>query len=221
VYYGECATIVHRLNIDTDGEQKMKRFLDNTIIITGFVVGLLFSQAAISGTPARAFVFDGKLLTASDLQKVQVSLPGLYNPLTGQPSTREDFEKPVVITKGFDINSSVFEAAQFNKNLLPEVILEIDILSAKGQQSASYLIIKMKNVHVTSYQTGGSAASDVPVETITLNYEEIKFEYNTQAIDLRDTIITSYQTGGDANGTAMTESISLNFSRIEWDYPPH
>jgi len=194
----------------------MKQLLNKTIIITSLVLGLLFSQVAMSGVPARAFVFDGKLLTASDLQNVQVSLPGLYNPLTGKRSTREEFEKPIVIRKGFDMNSSLFEASQYNKALLQDVTLEIDILSAEEQKIASYLTIKMKNVYVTSYSVSGSAGADVPMEEVVLNFEEIKIEYNAQAIDLRDTIVSSYQTAGDSAADVPTETFTLNYEKIVW-----
>lgn len=52
---------------------------------------------------------------------------------------------------------------------------------AGGEQS-EYLTITMKDVMVTSFQTGGSGGSDViPMEQISLGYSKVEFEYKEQA----------------------------------------
>jgi type VI secretion system secreted protein Hcp len=51
-----------------------------------------------------------------------------------------------------------------------------------GQQE--YLKITLSDLIVSSYQTGGSASSDlVPVDQISLNYSKIEFEYKPQNPD--------------------------------------
>ena len=54
---------------------------------------------------------------------------------------------------------------------------------AGGKQDA-FLIIKMSELLVSSYQTGGSGHSDiVPTDQIALNYSKIEFEYKEQKPD--------------------------------------
>lgn len=48
-----------------------------------------------------------------------------------------------------------------------------------SQEPVPYLIIRMKPVYITSYQTGGSSGDVVPVDQISMNYTEIKYEYRT------------------------------------------
>jgi type VI secretion system secreted protein Hcp len=50
-------------------------------------------------------------------------------------------------------------------------------LKAAGDKPAKYLEIKLTDVVVSSYRTGGSSQDDVPQETITLNFAQIDKEY--------------------------------------------
>jgi type VI secretion system secreted protein Hcp len=52
-----------------------------------------------------------------------------------------------------------------------------------GETPQDYMLIKMKPVYITSYQTGGSSGDVVPVETFSLNFGAIKFEYSPQKED--------------------------------------
>ncbi len=52
-----------------------------------------------------------------------------------------------------------------------------------GKEQQEYFQIKMKPVYITSYQTGGSSGDMVPVDTCTLNFGAIKFEYKPQKED--------------------------------------
>jgi type VI secretion system secreted protein Hcp len=52
-----------------------------------------------------------------------------------------------------------------------------------GTEQQEYFFIKMKPVYITSYQTGGSSGDIVPVETFSLNFGAIKFEYKPQKED--------------------------------------
>ena len=49
-----------------------------------------------------------------------------------------------------------------------------------GTEQQEYLTIKMKDLLVSSYQTGGSSGDVVPVDQISLNYSKIEFEYKPQ-----------------------------------------
>ena len=51
-----------------------------------------------------------------------------------------------------------------------------------GQQE--YMVIKMADLLVSSYQTGGSAGSSVvPTDQVSLNFSKIEFEYKEQKAD--------------------------------------
>jgi type VI secretion system secreted protein Hcp len=54
-----------------------------------------------------------------------------------------------------------------------------------GKDQQEYLIVKMQDVLVTSYQTGGSAGdnSDLLVDTVTLSFSSIQGEYRPQKPD--------------------------------------
>lgn len=53
-----------------------------------------------------------------------------------------------------------------------------------GGKQESFLVIKMSDLLVSSYQTGGSGHSDiVPTDQISLNYSKIEFEYKEQKPD--------------------------------------
>jgi len=53
-------------------------------------------------------------------------------------------------------------------------------MNFRTKDQGQHLIIKMKPVYITSYQTGGSSGDDVPVDTFSLNFGAIKFEYEPQ-----------------------------------------
>ena len=53
-----------------------------------------------------------------------------------------------------------------------------------GKQQQEYLKLTFTDILVSSYQTGGSGDSDVvPVESISLNFAKIEFEYKEQKAD--------------------------------------
>ena len=59
----------------------------------------------------------------------------------------------------------------------------ITVRKAGGQQQ-DYLIIKLNDVLVSSYQAGGSSGSDaVPTDQISMNYAKIEFTYKPQKAD--------------------------------------
>ena len=53
-----------------------------------------------------------------------------------------------------------------------------------GKDQQEYLKVQMEDLVVTSYSTGGSAASDaIPLDQISLNFTKIEFEYKQQNKD--------------------------------------
>lgn len=65
-----------------------------------------------------------------------------------------------------------------------EHIKEATITMRKaGERPQEFLIIKMNDVLVSSYQTGGSSGGDVPTDQLSLNYAKIEFSYSAQRAD--------------------------------------
>ena len=53
-----------------------------------------------------------------------------------------------------------------------------------GKDQQEFYKITMKDLLVSSYQTGGSTSSDsIPVDQISLNYSSINFDYKEQKVD--------------------------------------
>ncbi|HMM33266.1 MAG TPA: type VI secretion system tube protein Hcp [Thermoanaerobaculia bacterium] len=60
------------------------------------------------------------------------------------------------------------------------------VLTARkaGKEQQEYLKLTFTDILVSSYQTGGSGDSDVvPIESISLNFAKIEFEYKEQKAD--------------------------------------
>lgn len=93
------------------------------------------------------------------------------DPASGLPTGKRQ-HKPVTITKPVDKATPLLMGACVNGQLIPMVRMEF---VRPGEQDRYYQVI-MKNVLVTSYQTGGSAGQ-TPTESFSLNYEEIKWTY--------------------------------------------
>jgi type VI secretion system secreted protein Hcp len=52
-----------------------------------------------------------------------------------------------------------------------------------GKDQQEYLKITFSDVLVSSYQTGGTAGSPIPHESIALNFSKVEFEYKPQKAD--------------------------------------
>jgi type VI secretion system secreted protein Hcp len=65
-----------------------------------------------------------------------------------------------------------------------EHIKEATLVCRKaGKEQQEYLKIKMNDLLVSSFQTGGSAGSDVPTDQISVNYSKIEYSYAKQKPD--------------------------------------
>jgi type VI secretion system secreted protein Hcp len=54
-------------------------------------------------------------------------------------------------------------------------IATVELRTSRGGEA---FVIKLKDVIVTSYQTGGSSGDDVPLETFGLSFAEIEYEFS-------------------------------------------
>jgi type VI secretion system secreted protein Hcp len=59
------------------------------------------------------------------------------------------------------------------------------VLTARraGKSQQEFLVFKLKNVLVTSYQTGGSAQSDVVLDQASIGFSTIQMDYRPQKAD--------------------------------------
>ncbi len=85
------------------------------------------------------------------------------------------------VTKYVDKSSPVLmnycsTGEQFKEGLLT-------VRKAGGKEPLEYLKIKMTEVIVTSYTTGGSGNQDMLTETVALNFSEVDVEYQPQKQD--------------------------------------
>ncbi|MBV5275297.1 MAG: type VI secretion system tube protein Hcp [Lamprocystis purpurea] len=85
------------------------------------------------------------------------------------------------ITKYIDKSSPVLmmycsSGKQFKEGLLT-------VRKAGGDSPVEYLLIKMTEVIVTSYSTGGSGGQDLLTENISLNFAEVDVDYTPQKQD--------------------------------------
>ncbi len=92
---------------------------------------------------------------------------------TSTSTTGKRQHKPITITKAVDKASPMLQSASISGKVFPKVEIHVSA-SSYGGSRATYLKYELKNVMITSYQTGGSAAGDVPMEDFSLNYESIK-----------------------------------------------
>jgi type VI secretion system secreted protein Hcp len=52
-----------------------------------------------------------------------------------------------------------------------------------GTEQQEYLKITMSDLLISSYQTGGSSGDVIPIDTISLNFSKIEYEYKEQKPD--------------------------------------
>jgi type VI secretion system secreted protein Hcp len=71
------------------------------------------------------------------------------------------------------------------------------VLTARkaGKSQQEYLIIKLSDIVVTSYQTGGSAQAEIPFDQVSIGFAKIHMEYRPQKAD--GSLDTPIQVGWD------------------------
>lgn len=82
------------------------------------------------------------------------------------------------LTKWVDLASTEIFLAVCNGKHFPEATL---VVRKAGETPLEYLTIKMTEVMVTSYSTGGSGGEDRLTENVTLNFSKVQVSYKEQA----------------------------------------
>jgi type VI secretion system secreted protein Hcp len=111
---------------------------------------------------------------------------GLVKPGTGTgvQRRRSDVEfQDITISKSLDKASPKLAEAVAKGKVFPKVEIHVTrSYTDKGRQT--YYLYELKNVMVTAYQVGGAVqSSDIPMESLALNFEEIKVEYKEAGAD--------------------------------------
>lgn len=89
----------------------------------------------------------------------------------------QDFHFTTVMSKA---SPKLFESCATGQHIKEAVLTA---RKAGGEQQ-DYLIVKMTDVFISSYQTGGSSGDGgVPTDTFSLNFAKIEFEYKPQRTD--------------------------------------
>jgi type VI secretion system secreted protein Hcp len=83
----------------------------------------------------------------------------------------------VSLSKWVDAASPDLLLACCNGKHIKEAILTVQ---KAGEKPLPYVKITLTNLLVTSVSTGGSGGEDRLTENVTLNFEKVKFEYDTQ-----------------------------------------
>ncbi len=150
-----------------------------TVVLSSFFV--------VSSASAAAFVkFDGidgeskdaNHLGWSDLLSITETISKPGGGATGQSRRRGDvvFED-IVLVKEIDKTSVKLREKLARGEVIPKV--EIELTATYGGARATYFKYEMTNVIVTSFSMSVSGSEeDVPVEELSLNFEEIKWTYS-------------------------------------------
>lgn len=81
------------------------------------------------------------------------------------------------LTKYMDASTTELMKACLGGTHIPDALL---VIRKAGDKPLEYLKIKLTNVLVSSISTGGSGGEDRLTENVTLNFEKVNVEYNTQ-----------------------------------------
>jgi type VI secretion system secreted protein Hcp len=84
----------------------------------------------------------------------------------------------ITLTKYVDASSPALMLGCCKGTHLDEAML---VVRKAGDTPLEYIKITMKEVIVSNLSTGGSGGEDRLTETVTLNFAEFKFEYQTQS----------------------------------------
>lgn len=106
---------------------------------------------------------------------------GIHKPgggATGQSRRRGDtIMEDIQVSKELDKSSPKLAEAVCNGKVFPKVQIELTA-SYTDAGRVTYFAYELKNVQVTNYAVSGAGQSDqVPMESMSLNYEEIKVTY--------------------------------------------
>ena len=160
----------------------MKKELSLTAIAV-FAAALTMIGFTDDAEAAAYIKFDGVDGEATDsdhkdwinLLSFQQSMAQPESSATGATRRRGDvIMEDIMISKELDKASPKIAESVATGKVYP--LVEFELLADYGGSRATYLKYELKNVMVTSYSISGSA-NEVPMEQISLNYEEIKVTY--------------------------------------------
>ena len=101
---------------------------------------------------------------------------------TGKDGLPQTCIQDMSVTKFIDKATVDLIMASVKGELIPEAILSVQRSGENRPQE--YLTLKLRDVYVTSYQTGGAAAQGASLtENLVLHFESVKFEYRAQRQD--------------------------------------
>ena len=87
-----------------------------------------------------------------------------------------------IITKGIDKASPLLMQAALSGTVIPTI--EFEVSRPGAREGEPYLKYELKEVLITSYRTSGSTSGDaIPMESIALNFSEIRVVYTEQRPD--------------------------------------
>ncbi|OUT62952.1 MAG: Hcp1 family type VI secretion system effector [Rhodopirellula sp. TMED11] len=108
-----------------------------------------------------------------------VSQSGSFHVGGGGGAGKANFQD-ISVTKWIDSSSPILMLYCSNGDHFKEATLTV---RKAGKKPLEYLILKMKDVLVTSVSVGGSGGEDRLTENISLNFREFKYEYTPQKED--------------------------------------
>ncbi len=106
-----------------------------------------------------------------------MSNTGTFHAGTGGGAGKANFQD-LSITKYIDLASPNLMLFCANGKHVAKGTLTV---RKAGENPLEYLKITLKNILVTSYSTGGSGGEDRLTENVSLNFAEVKVEYQQQA----------------------------------------
>jgi len=114
-------------------------------------------------------------LRTMSVQSPQNESPALMARGSGGSAGKAMF-KEFTITKRYDKASPMLAKRAANGTHFPTVIITVRKAGGKPEE---YYTIKMTDVMVSSYQTGMSSGGDRPMESLSLNFTKIEWNYRS------------------------------------------
>jgi type VI secretion system secreted protein Hcp len=132
----------------------------------------------------------------------------------GGGGSRAPSVQDITVAKMQDSTSAGLAQAAVSGKVFRKV--EIHLVDRDPNAPVEYLKYELKNVFISSYQTGGGGAADpLPVESVSLNFEELKWEYkeqNEQKVKGRTATVDAR--GPDINLDGQPDPVFFNFAVI-------
>jgi type VI secretion system secreted protein Hcp len=115
-----------------------------------------------------------------DVFSYSLGISNATTAITGPGGAAKPKFEDITITKRVDKSSPLLMLNCAKGQPITQAVLT---LARAGEKSTKFMVITLDNVIVSSVSSSGSAGSDVPIETVSLNYAKIKVEYYQQKPD--------------------------------------